>query len=130
MLYTVGVLKRFNAIRLSAEDLYDVVERTPQIGEGESSAALFNAAVRQFSGEQLKADAALSRIKALSSLIAEDRLQEWVSDDRVRQQVLVPEAVLIAAATEPLVLRGGSFMFDWRSFRARVLALAEPTTSA
>ena len=77
-----------------------------------------------------KAKAILCRLEALSMMITNDDLENWLVNDGTNVMPAASRRALISAAAEhPLSVIEGKVVFEKESFLRRVLGLAEPAGS-
>ena len=77
-----------------------------------------------------KAKAILLRLQALSEIIEDDVLRDWILADGISVMPTIAHKALVSAAAEhPLSIINGDITFEKESFLRKILELAEPEGS-
>jgi hypothetical protein len=124
-------LLRFNMLRMTVEDLANLqkeVERARQDGQGPGWETVTFAAARVFKGRSdapHRAHTAVTRMTALSRLMASGVLAMWLEQSSETSAQLVPANVFQAAAECPLIRVGNDVGFDPETFRLMALEFVE-----
>lgn len=123
------LLRTINATRVTKRDLIRVLkecERRHKSKDWEAGDGMF-ITVRLFHKQQRKCQAICFRFDALSELLHERALPGFYTlDIKDGNGILLRDAVLEAAATEPLISVHEQVVFERASFVRRCLQLSKP----
>jgi hypothetical protein len=117
-----------NAIALQVDELFKVINDAIWAHEVGMCSLLTGwiATKRLHQEAPEKAEAILARLKALSAMIKNGELNDWLLADRAAvPPAIAHKAIVSAAADHPLSIIGGDITFEKESFLRRVLELAE-----
>ena len=120
------MLAETSSIRVSKDELYEVAKEASKLKMNDRNIEGFAFTIaRLFSGDPEKAGAVMYRMQALFRLLHEEGLPGWTLSRQPNRTLAAHEAVLAAAATEPLMERNGEIAFDYSAFVNRVAQLAD-----
>jgi len=116
-----------NAVHITLDDLLLASEEVHKLPPGDRDwEGRTHLMARLFSGEPDKALAIDARLTAMARLIRAGALPGWALPTAPDGSTQISEPVLLATATEPLILGEHDASFDRQSFVRRVLELATP----
>lgn len=121
------LLTRLNRTRVTADEIIRVVERCAERSSGsdwQPGDGMF-VIVAMFRKNFEKSQAVFFRMEALARLLQQKALPGWALDPLKDGAIPVQEAVLRAAAVEPLVMQGNKIQFNVTTFLERCLHLAD-----
>jgi len=121
-----------NAVALKEEELFKVIDdynRFRDLGIcPQMTGVIAETKVCEETPE--KAKAILLRLQALSEIIEDDALKDWILADGIGvMPIIAHKAVVSAAADHPLSIINGDITFEKESFLRKILELAEPEGS-
>ena len=119
----MDLLQRLNAVAVSPAELEALLEKAEALGSarnGSAGGGLFLVAER-YRGDNFRAFAVYSRLKALSQLVTAAHKQRWAMPPLPKGLVPTRGEMLAVAATHPLDQSGDVFAFESASFFTRVL---------
>jgi hypothetical protein len=127
-----NLVNDLNAVVLKEEELFKVINdanRAHEIGICPIMTGRI-AEKKLYEETPDKAKAILIRLQALSAIIKNDELKNWLLADAIRVVPTIAHRALVSAAADhPLSIINGDIAFDKESFLRRILELAEPEGS-
>lgn len=122
------ILESVNGVRVSAEDLLRVLEETQNLPkEKRSFEGRMHVAARLFQDDSEKSIAVSFRMRAMFELLgsSEDGIPGWSLPRLPDGSIVTQEAVIAAAAVQPLSVVDERIIFEREPFMAKVLELAD-----
>jgi hypothetical protein len=124
-----GSIESLNAVVLKEEELYKVINDAifaHDIGMCSMMSGWVTTKKLYEDNIPDKAKAILARLQALTVLIENDELKNWLLVDGTRVPPAIARKALVSAATNhPLSIINGDVTFEKESFLRRILELAE-----
>jgi hypothetical protein len=123
---THPLLDNVNAIRVTKDDLASVFDAAEATGiGGRNAGAVMYLITKRYMNDPNKAGAVLTRYHALNRLLSEMGVRGWNIPATAEHTAVSTDALLGAAAIEPVVDIGNEPAFEHDAFIKRVLDLME-----
>ncbi len=124
---SADLVRNLNAVKLNEEELFDAIGLATDAYDNGDCHLMTGAitTVQLYAHAPEKAKAIIFRLQALSLLIEDNELSNWIRmDETCFATPMAKRALISAAAEHPLALIDGDILFEKESFLRKVLELA------